>query len=154
MASFALHSSDFASGSLIPTEFSCIGKDHSPSLSWSAIPENTKSLALIVLDPDAPGGDFTHWVLYNMPSTVVSLPKGLPKEASLPDGSMQGRNDFGFVGYGGPCPPKGSKHAYIFTLYALDALLAIPPGASLDKVRASMQGHILETVEIHAYFSK
>src|SRR5438046_2963383 len=114
-----LSSDAFRQGSTIPEQYTCKGKNISPALEWAGIPEGTKSFALIAEDPDAPIGTYTHWVAYNIPADRQNLPAGLPP-ASRAEGIMQGKNDFGVVGYGGPCPPMGDKdHRYIFRLFAL-----------------------------------
>jgi hypothetical protein len=138
-----LTSTSFNDGSLIPAKFTCSGAGISPQLAWSAPPAKTASLALIVTDPDAPRGTWVHWVLYNLPAGTRALPEGLPVLGQLPDGALQGRNDFGNIGYGGPCPPPGSPHHYVFTLYALDAKLNLPAGATRAQVEAALPGHIL-----------
>ncbi len=107
----------FSEGQPIPKLFTCDGANASPPLEWSGVPAGAKALALIVDDPDAPSGLFTHWIVINLPPETKSLPEGAK---ALPAGSEQGTNDFGKVGYGGPCPPKG-RHRYFFHLYALDA---------------------------------
>lgn len=136
----------------VPKEFTCDGADNSPQLAWSAPPVATKSLALIVADPDAPSGTFTHWVLYNIPAGTRSLAEGLPHLAQLADGSRQGRNDFGKPGYGGPCPPHGQEHRYVFTLYALDATVDLPPGAT--GVEGALKGHVLAQAELTARYGR
>jgi len=138
-----LSSTSFQDGSQIPVKYTCSGANISPQLAWSAPPAATASLALTVTDPDAPRGTWVHWVLYNLPAGTRALPEGLPALGQLPDGALQGRNDFGEIGYGGPCPPPGSPHHYIFTLYALDAKLNLPEGATRAQVEAAIQGHIL-----------
>ena len=103
--------------------FGCPGKNVSPALSWSGAPADAKSFALTLFDPDAPGGGFWHWAIFNIPADVSSLPKGAgdPRGAAAPKGATQSRSDFGAPGYGGPCPPKGDKpHRYQFTVYAVD----------------------------------
>ena len=109
-----LRSRNFEDGGRIPSEFTCDGRDVSPQLSWEDVPDGTKSFALSVVDPDAPGGTFIHWLVYGIPEDVEEVGQG-----SLPNGAKQIRNDFGKEEYGGPCPPSGT-HRYIFTLYALD----------------------------------
>jgi hypothetical protein len=141
-------------GSHIPAKFTCNGAGVSPQLAWSAPPAGTVSLALIVTDPDAPGGTFVHWVLYNLSAGMQALPEGLSAQGELPDGSLQGRNDFGALGYGGPCPPGHSPHHYVFTLYALDTKLHLPPGAKRVQVEAAMQGHILARGELIALYQQ
>jgi len=130
-------------GSQIPGKFTCDGEEVSPQLAWSTPPAGTASFALLVTDPDAPRGTFTHWVLYDLPAALRSLPEGVAARGELSDGSRQGSNGFGSLGYGGPCPPGGSPHHYIFTLYALDTKLNLPVGATRAQVEEAMQGHIL-----------
>jgi Raf kinase inhibitor-like YbhB/YbcL family protein len=147
-----LTSTSFQGGSRIPAKYTCNGAGISPQLVWSAPPAGTASYALIVTDPDAPGRTFVHWVRYDLPAETRALPEGLPRQ--LADGSRQGRNDFGDLGYGGPCPPPGSPHHYVFTLYALDAKLNLPVGATRAQVEAAMQGHILERWELIALYQQ
>jgi len=141
-------------GNQIPAKFTCNGAGISPRLDWSAAPPETVSFALIVTDPDAPGRTFVHWVLYNLPGSTRSLPEGLPGLGQLSDGSRQGQNDFGEIGYGGPCPPPGSPHHYVFTLYAMDTKLNLPAGATRAQVEAAMQGHILARGELIGVFRR
>jgi Raf kinase inhibitor-like YbhB/YbcL family protein len=139
----ALTSSSFQGGGEIPKKFTCDGADASPELAWPAPPASTQSFSLIVVDPDAPLGSFVHWVLYNLPAGKRELPEALPKQGELPDGSLQGENDFDKTGYGGPCPPGKSPHHYVFTLYALDSRLNLPAGATRKQVENALQGHVL-----------
>ena len=139
----AVSSSAFQEGGEIPTKYTCEGQDVSPVLTWSEPPAGTQSFVLIVDDPDAPVGVFTHWVLFNLPADSRGLPEAVPTQNQLPDGSLQGKNDFGKIGYGGPCPPPGRPHRYQFTLYALDQTLDLKAGASKKQVLDAMQGHIL-----------
>lgn len=138
----------------IPARFTCNGVGLSPQLAWSAPPAGTASFALMVTDPDAPGRTFVHWVLYDLPAATRSLPEALSVQGQLADGARQGRNDFGDIGYGGPCPPGHSPHHYVFTLYALDAKLNLPVGATRSQVEAAMQGHILAHGELVALFQR
>lgn len=133
----------FQEGGKIPTKYTCQGQDVSPPLAWGEPPVGTQSFALIMDDPDAPGGVFTHWVLFNIPSESRQLPEAVPAQAQLSSGALQGKNDFGRVGYGGPCPPPGRPHRYRFTLYALDELLDLKAGASKKQVLGAMPGYIL-----------
>ncbi len=133
----------FNEGDTIPDEFTCNGKNISPSISWKGIPAGTESITLIMDDPDAPRGTFVHWVIYNMPARTRDLPKGMPNNKTLADGSMQGMTDFGRPGYGGPCPPPGKPHRYFFKVYALDMKINLPAGASKSQVESAMKGHIL-----------
>ena len=145
--SFVLSSSAFQAGEGIPSPYTCDGRDISPPLAWTAPPDGTKSLALINDDPDAPMGTWVHWVVYNLPPSVRQLPEAFPADKERPDGTRQGRTDFGRIGYGGPCPPSGT-HRYIFKLYALDTVLSLGPGATKAAVEAAMQGHILAQAQL------
>jgi Raf kinase inhibitor-like YbhB/YbcL family protein len=132
----------------VQKKFTCDGGDVSPELSWSAPPAGTKSFALLMIDPDAPVGEFVHWVLYDVPADKRGLPEAVPKDPQLTDGSLQGKNDFGKAGYGGPCPPGHSPHRYFFNLYALDMKLNLPGGATRKQVESAMKGHILAKGEV------
>lgn len=145
---FELKSPAFAPNADIPKPYTCDGPDRSPPLRWTEPPKGTKSLALIMDDPDAPVGVFVHWVLYNLPAETRELPEELPKERTLPNGARQGRNDFGRIGYGGPCPPRGPAHRYVFKLYALDTALAFGPGATKADLLKAMEDHILAQAEL------
>lgn len=129
----------FTDGSLIPQRFTCEGDDVSPALSWTDPPAGTASFALIVDDPDAPRGTWTHWTLFNLPATTTGLAEGWRA------GGTSGRNDFGNTGYGGPCPPRGhGPHRYFFRLYALDvAHLALAEGAARKELERAMAGHVV-----------
>lgn len=135
-------------------KFTCDGEDVSPELAWSAPPAGTKSFALLVIDPDAPSGDFVHWIIYDLPAEKRVLPAGAPKQGELPDGSRQGKNDFGKAGYGGPCPPGHSPHRYFFNLYALDAKLSLASGATRKQVESAMKGHVLARGELVGKFHR
>jgi Raf kinase inhibitor-like YbhB/YbcL family protein len=153
VASLELRSNSF-SGDTIPRTFSsCDHKDGaSPQLSWGAPPEHTQSFALIVVDKDSPFGfKFTHWLLYDIRPDKRQLPEDIPKQEQLPDGSRQGHNDYDRIGYVGPCPPRGT-HRYVFTLFALDTKLDLPPGASKNQIEKAMKGHILATGELIGRF--
>jgi len=121
----------------------CDGQDISPRVSWSGIPSEARSLALIVEDPDAPGGLFVHWVIYNISPSLSGLPEGIPKEGEVKGIGLQGVNSFGRIGYGGPCPPKGSTHRYVFRIYALSEPLALGPGATRDELLRAMENRII-----------
>ena len=136
-------SSAFQEGDKIPAKYTCERQDVSPPLAWSEPPAGTRSLALIVDDPDAPGGVFTHWLLFNIPPDSRELPEAVPTQAELASGALQGKTDFGRTGYGGPCPPPGRPHRYQFTLYALDQPLDLEGGASKKQLLSAMEGHIL-----------
>ena len=135
-------SSAFQEGGMIPADYTCDGRNISPPLSWSGIPEKVVTLALICDDPDASVGTWVHWVLYNLPASAKELPAGVPPQEKLASGAVQGRNDFRKPGYGGPCPPGGT-HRYYFKLYALDKALDLKPGATKKELLKAMEGHIL-----------
>jgi Raf kinase inhibitor-like YbhB/YbcL family protein len=141
-----LKSAAFEAGNMIPNKFTCDGPDLSPPLTWSNVPPNTRSFALIADDPDAPRGTWVHWVMWNIPADVRSLAEGVPKQDSLPNGTKQGTTDFHRVGYGGPCPPSGT-HRYFFKLYALDATLNLPSSTTKRDLEQAMKGHILQQAE-------
>ncbi len=149
----SLSSAAFASGQSIPSKYSCVGREVSPPLAWSGAPADTKSFALIVDDPDAPMGTWVHWVLFNILASANSLPEGVAAGAQLSDGSLQGKNSSGKMGYSGPCPPSGT-HRYFFKLYALDAMLNLSSGSSKQQLLSAMQGHILAQAELMGTFSK
>jgi Raf kinase inhibitor-like YbhB/YbcL family protein len=155
-----LESNAFQANGFIPAKYTCNptpktatpGTGISPPLQWNTPPTGVKSLVLIVDDPDAPGGTFTHWVLYNLPATVRQLPEAVPTQPTLLqpkeiNGAMQGKNDFGDIGYSGPCPPNGT-HRYVFKLYALDQKLTLPASAIKAQVISAMDGHMLATAEL------
>jgi Raf kinase inhibitor-like YbhB/YbcL family protein len=148
-----LESTAFAANQLIPTEYTCDGEDRSPPLNWSTPPERTQSLALIVDDPDAPAGTWVHWVVYNLPPNLRQLPEGIPSQPQLPTGGIHGKNDFGQLGYGGPCPPGGTHH-YFFKLYALDQTLNLTQGATKAELLKAMEGHILANAELMARYTR
>ncbi|MBN2453880.1 MAG: YbhB/YbcL family Raf kinase inhibitor-like protein [Candidatus Omnitrophica bacterium] len=125
----------------------------SPQIAWLKTPAGTKSIALICDDPDAPGGDWVHWVIFNIPATAGGLPEGVPHGEMLPDGSIQGVNDFDLLGYDGPAPPSG-VHRYIFKVFALDTILGLKPGASKAQLLKAMGGHVLAEGRIVGRFGK
>jgi len=135
-------SSAFEDGGLIPAKYTCDGADISPPLQWEAVPEGTKSIALICDDPDAPMGTFVHWVIFGLPAEERELAENIPSDETLPSGAKQGVSDFGRIGYGGPCPPSGT-HRYFFKIYALDTEIALAAGASKRELLGAMEGHIL-----------
>lgn len=142
---FSLEIQAFPDAGIIPVEFTCEGANHSPALSWSGQPAKTKSFALILDDPDAPGGTWNHWLLWNIPATTSHL-----QENQRPHGAIRsGTNDFGKAAYGGPCPPKGhGEHRYYFRLFALDIEnLNLPAGARREELDRALSAHILATTE-------
>lgn len=151
---FRIGSRVFNEGTIIPKRFTCEGEDISPPLSWTKSPGGTRSLALIVEDPDAPAGIWTHWVVYNLPARTTAIPESVPKENQLPDGGLQGRNSFGHIGYGGPCPPPGRAHRYFFRLYALNSMLSLRAGASRQEVLDAIKGHVLSEAQLMGRFKR
>jgi Raf kinase inhibitor-like YbhB/YbcL family protein len=145
--SLTISSSSFSNGGEIAKKFTCDGADVSPQLSWNEPPAGTKSFALLADDPDAPVGNWNHWVLWNLPPETRSLAEGLSKAAHLPDGSQQGMNDFRKTGYNGPCPPPGKPHRYYFKLFALDGKLTLKDSTTRKDLEAAMKGHILAQAE-------
>ncbi len=135
--SITMTSNAFKEGEKIPRLYTCDDQNVSLPLAWTRIPTNTVSLALIMDDPDAPAGTWVHWVLYNLPPKLSGLEQGKN------GGGVEGKNDFGKTGYGGPCPPRGSTHRYFVRLYALDKMLELKTGASKAQVESAMGGHIL-----------
>jgi len=150
-SSISVFSDSFKNGGSIPDEYTCSGEDHSPDIQWK-YSGKAASFALICEDPDAPGGSFIHWVIYNIPADARQLRKGYPK-ISGKDGTSQGMTDFGKVGYNGPCPPKGKPHRYIFTLYALDKEFT-EPNLNNRSLKAAMKGHIIGEATITGLFKR
>ena len=136
-AKLSFTSPAFEYGETIPKRYTCDGEDVSPPLTWGEAPEGTHAWVLMMDDPDAPMGTWVHWVLYDLPAETTALPAGAQGVGTL------GRNSWGRNDYGGPCPPPGKPHRYFFRLYALDAPLGLPPGATKAQVERAMQGHIL-----------
>lgn len=145
-----LTSPEFGDQGRIPTHCTCDGEDLSPELRWSGVPEGTVELALTCEDPDAPSGTFTHWVLWGIDPGSSALSAG-----KVPEGASEGVNGFGRLGYGGPCPPPGhGTHHYHFTLYALSEPLTLSPGASIDDLRAAMEGKVLAEATLVGTYSR
>jgi Raf kinase inhibitor-like YbhB/YbcL family protein len=157
---FQISSEGFTLGKVIPIEYTGEGTDRSPPLVWGGVPEGTQSFALIVSDPDAPGGTWYHWVLFDVPGDVTMLPEGLPREATLqvPAGARQGINSWPDVniGYRGPMPPPGSgPHRYFFSLFALDVPLRLEPGeATAEALERAMAGHVLAEAQTMGTFER
>jgi Raf kinase inhibitor-like YbhB/YbcL family protein len=153
----SLHSPEFRDGSEIPAKHTCEGDDVPPALAWSGVPAGTKSLALIVDDPDAPDPrapkmTWVHWVLYNIPPDAGGVPEGA-RQADLPAGTREGTNDWKRMGYGGPCPPVG-RHRYFFKLYALDTVLPERDGLTKAELERAIDGHILARAEFMGTYQK
>lgn len=148
---------DITSGVPIDARYTCDGDDVSPALTWARAPEGTAELALIVDDPDAPGGTFTHWLAFGLPPASVALPQRVPpldRQVPGPTPLTQGRNDFGEIGYGGPCPPEGETHTYVFRLLALDTDLDLPPDADRAAFDAASDGHVIAEARLEAPYTR
>jgi Raf kinase inhibitor-like YbhB/YbcL family protein len=150
-ADFTLTSSAATQEGVLPTQYTCDGKDISPPISWSGAPATAKSYALIVSDPDAPDGVFYHWIIWNLPKGTKTLAEGAEQ---LPGDAELGTNSFGKAGYNGPCPPKGTNHHYIFTLYALDKNLQLPTAMDAKTVLAAMNKHIVDSTKFIATYTR
>ena len=150
-----LKTNAFQQSEAVPEKYTCDGANVSPELMWEDAPKEAKSFALICDDPDAPVGTFNHWVLYGLAADQTRLPENLAKKAEVSSpASRQGTNDFGQPGYGGPCPPRGSKHRYFFKLYALDTDIQLSPGAKKRDLEAAMKGHVLATAEVMGTYQR
>ncbi|HVB82217.1 MAG TPA: YbhB/YbcL family Raf kinase inhibitor-like protein [Candidatus Binataceae bacterium] len=149
-------SSAFAAGATIPVGYTCNSPTvESPPLAWKGVPDDTKTLVLILEDPDAPHGTFFHWVVYNLPATLHGLDANVPPSERLPNGGLQGVNSLGQIGYKGPCPPRGSApHHYHFDLTALDTVLDLKPGATAAQVEEAAQGHVKATGDLVGTFAR
>lgn len=145
-----IKSGAFDQGALIPSKYTCDGRDMSPPLSWSGIPAGTKSLALVMDDPDAPVGNWDHWILFNLSPQTTGFEENMK---SLPVGTLSGKNSWKRLGYGGPCPPD-REHRYFFKLYALDTMLDIKEGVTKKELEAAMQIHILEKAELMGRYDR
>jgi Raf kinase inhibitor-like YbhB/YbcL family protein len=155
--SLTLTSNAFTQDGAIPARYTCTDADRSPALNWSGVPDDAKSLALIVDDPDAPDPQaprmtWVHWVLYNLPPDSQGLPEAVTA-AQLPEGTLEGLNDWKRTGYGGPCPPIG-RHRYFFKLYALDKQLPDLKHPTKQQLEQAMRGHILDQIELMGTYQK
>ena len=149
-----LTSSAFQQGSSIPVQHTCDDANVSPPLAWTGVPPAAKTLALLADDPDAPMGTWVHWVLYDLPLSANALPEDIARTQFAVAGAKQGLNDFGHLGYGGPCPPAGKPHRYFFKLYALDCELPLGPGATKAQVEKAMSGHVLAQAELMGTYQR
>ena len=147
-------SAAFNDGAVIPKKYSCEGEDISPPLAWTGVPAGTKSLALILDDPDAPMGTWTHWVLWGLPPSTTGLPEGLPKDATLAGGAQQGKNSWPRTGYNGPCPPPGKPHRYYFKLYALDIEPALADNTNKGGLESAIKDHILAQAQLMGTYAR
>ena len=155
--SMTLKTTGFEHQKAIPKQFTCDGSNVSPALNWSNVPQNAKSLALIVEDPDVPAPfmpvmTWVHWVLYNIPPSAIDLPQDVKPE-KLPEGTLQGKNDWNETGYNGPCPPFGT-HRYFFRLYALDTVLPDLNQPAKSALEKAMNGHIVAQAELMGTYKR
>ncbi len=152
--SLKISSPAFADNTTIPAQYACTGADTSPPLKWSGVPADAGALALIVEDPDAPGGTFIHWVAYDMPPSQAGLESGVAQGEAMPDGGKQGINGFRKAGYNGPCPPPGSPHHYHFRLFALDQAVNPQTPATASALEDAMKGHVKASAELVGIFER
>lgn len=152
--SLNLTSSAFQHNTVIPAKYTGDGLDESPPLRWSDPPEGTESFALVCNDPDAPAGDWVHWLLFNLPANARELKANQPTSPTLDHQVIQAKNDFGRLGYGGPAPPRGKTHHYHFRLYALDKKLELASGTTKHQLENAMKGHILDHGELIGTYSR
>ncbi|NIP39126.1 MAG: YbhB/YbcL family Raf kinase inhibitor-like protein [Candidatus Dadabacteria bacterium] len=148
-----LTSPAFEEGGMIPGRYTCDGDDISPQLNWGNIPDNIESIAIIMDDPDAPRGTWVHWVIYNINPNADELPENIDANKTVQGGAIQGKNSWGTVGYGGPCPP-GGVHRYFFKIYALDTKTFAHPGATKEQLLESMSGHILDEGQLMGRYKR
>ncbi len=148
-----LVSSAFKEGETIPRQYTCDGINISPPLEWSDVPKTAKTIALIADDPDASSGAWAHWVFYNLPADNIGMVENLPASDTLKAGGFQGTNDFGKVGYGGPCPPSGT-HRYIFKVYAVDSELALKARATKDELLKALEGHVVGQAQLMGIYKR
>jgi Raf kinase inhibitor-like YbhB/YbcL family protein len=148
-----IKSSVFDEGQPIPTKYTCSGIDVSPPLEWNSLPDETLSIAIICEDPDAPGGTWSHWVIFNLPADTISLSEHVMSREIMDNNAIQGLNDFGKVGYGGPCPPSGT-HRYYYKIYALDVKLDLPPRTTRETFLESINEHILDQGQIMGTYTR
>lgn len=149
-----IESPAFKNGENIPVKYTCDGEDVSPEIVWKEITEGVKSLALICDDPDAPMKTWVHWVIYNIPPESKKLIEGIKPVKTLANEAMQGKNDFRKIGYGGPCPPRGTLHHYHFKLYGLDIELDAEAGITKKELHKKMEGHVIATGEIIGIYKR
>jgi Raf kinase inhibitor-like YbhB/YbcL family protein len=146
-------STAFEEGGMIPAKYTADGQDISPSIAWTSVPDEAKSIVLICDDPDAPMGTWVHWLVWNIPPDMTSLDENMAPDAELSSGIRQGTTDFRRIGYGGPAPPSG-VHRYFFKVYALDTILDLPAGATKPKLEEAMDGHVLAKGELIGRYTR
>jgi Raf kinase inhibitor-like YbhB/YbcL family protein len=150
---FSIRAASLVPGSVLPDVYTCKGASESPEVSWDGVPAGTKSLALILDDPDAPGGRFTHWLVFNIPPDSHGLPRAQPNAKVLANGAQQGEHSGGSRGYYPPCPPIGSSHRYVFRLYAVDMDIT-QPTADRDSIDWALTGHTIAQTEFTTTFKR
>ena len=143
----------FKQGEPIPRQYTCAGVNVSPPLEWTGVPKAAKTIAIVADDPDVPGGTWVHWVLYNVPADNIGFVENVPVSETLKAGGFQGKNDFGKIGYGGPCPPSGA-HRYFFKIFALDTTLKLSAGASRKDIDAAVTKHILAAGQLMGTYQR
>ena len=153
MEKINLTSSSFKNGELIPSKYTCDGKNISPSLSWDKPSDEIKRFAIIVEDPDSPGGTFVHWIVYNIPSNIKNLPEDITPIKNIPDEVLLGTNSYGHIGYSGPCPPSGT-HRYIFKIYGLSNAVHLEAGAEKGELMRAMQKYIITEGELMGKYKR
>lgn len=149
-----LTSNAFNDGDVIPEKYTCNDENISPHLQWDKLPERTISFAILCEDPDASGGIFTHWIIYNIPSDTMELPENIEKKEIIEMGITQGVNDAGYAGYHGPCPPNGPAHRYYFRIYALDTTINPVKPARRDEFLKALQPNVLDEGVLMGKFSR
>jgi Raf kinase inhibitor-like YbhB/YbcL family protein len=147
-SAMTIESPAFHDGAEIARKYTCDDADVSPPLAWRGAPSRTQAFALIADDPDAPGGTWVHWVIYDLPANTKELSEAMPTNETLSNAAKQGVNDFRKIGYGGPCPPSGAAHRYVFTLYALDAPTSLSARLTKQQLLAAIKGRVLAKAEI------
>ena len=153
MEKINLTSSSFKNGELIPSKYTCDGKNISPSLSWDKPSDEIKRFAIVVEDPDSPGGTFVHWIVYNIPSNIKNLPEDITPIKNIPDEVLLGTNSYGHIGYSGPCPPSGT-HRYIFKIYGLSNAVHLEAGAEKGELMRAMQKYIITEGELMGKYKR
>ena len=154
MSGIELPSKAFDDHAFIARRYALEGENVSPPLRWEGAPPGVESWALVVEDPDAPAKTWAHWLLYDLPAGTRGLEEGVPPAAELENGARHGRTDFGGPGYGGPSPPPGAPHRYVFRLYALDRVLGAPPGLTRSRLFDEMQGHVLARGQLTGTYAR
>lgn len=150
-----IKSNVFHEGGTIPSKYSCEGENISPELHWNEVSKEVKSYAIILDDPDAPGGDFVHWIIFNIPGDMKELHENVTPSRNIPDEVMVGTNSFGRIGYRGPCPPSGKAHHYYFRIYALDSILHhVESGSTKEQLTKAMDGHIIAKGELMGIYKR